>query len=1012
MNTGKLAFNAMKNLATLFFFLCGLALSLDLGVKETPACNHERHDEVEKHCKSVLSSAAELSSDTLRFTRMKEQLQFVNGDWWQDGGKYPLLPFKNGCRVFSVNRFYSNPNFIPLKLISFWVTDIDLVHQTKRAVGVSGLVSMGITTDTSFDYCSSQHPHFKFWPGRSELILSFQGIYTESKKNGGERVLCLLGRGTLPARDQESGDPWHWAKDLNVNHHQLPLLQDDKVLLVLRYPMKNSLTSRVIQGEMRSLNMKSNDKYFDDIHILSQLGDMNYDFASEKVVDKACGSYSYNDKLIKKNISMHRGSYFCEVLQEITRDQAFTILPNWRCNSTDEFCRKLGPFISVINSTDESFNDVGLYMQDVKCKTLGSNKNGFSVSVSAVFRAVLLSENRHAAWRRSALNNMTMVSEGIWNSSSGQLYMVGCVGLVDAEKISCDSRICLYIPILFTLEQRRILVGSISSVDDKPLYSPLSFEKLLRPTELWSQFRNSQPFYSYTKIASALAVLEKYEPFGFRTVAKKSLLHYLKWEDTETYELSESLLLEDLTLNVPALGSQASGFHVQMEIISVGSFFVWDLSRLNGANSDTEASYHVKPEVTEKKLLVNVSALLALSEQTSSNFSALSVEGIFDPLVRKMYLIGCRDIRSSPSWRVLHETMDLEDGLDCLIEVIVSYPPTTAPWFINPSAVISISSQRTEDDPFYFSPIKLETMPIMYRRQRQYILSRKIVEVILQILTLSVANACILSQIFYMNDKRESVPYISLVTLGVQSLGYSLPLVTRAEAHFIQRGSISYNESYDLGNNLWFIVKLQVVISLLLTLRLCQKVSKSRIKLLRQAPLELHRVPSDKSVLIATFLIHLVGYVAVPIVHTSRTAEMRVKSSMIPSRTSGSHMVQGWEKDLQEYVGLVQDLFLLPQVIGNLLWKIDCKPLRKFYFIGITLARLLPHIYDFVNPSMDFYSTFGDIAILLIAFILAVIVYVQQQLNYEKLSRALIVGQVRLLPRASKMYQRSPSKSL
>ncbi|XP_022959814.1 uncharacterized protein LOC111460765 [Cucurbita moschata] len=709
---------------------------------------------------------------------------------------------------------------------------------------------------------------------------------------------------------------------------------------------------------------------------------------------------------------MYRGSYFCEVLQEITRDQAFTILPNWRCNSTDEFCRKLGPFISVINSTDESFNDVGLYMQDVKCKTLGSNKNGFSVSVSAVFRAVVLSENRHAAWRRSALNNMTMVSEGIWNSSSGQLCMVGCVGLVDAEKISCDSRICLYIPILFTLEQRRILVGSISSVDDKPLYSPLSFEKLLRPTELWSQFRNSQPSYSYTKIASARAVLEKYEPFGFRTVVKKSLLHYLKWEDKETYELSESLLLEDLTLNVPALGSQASGFHVQMEIISVGSFFVWDLSRLNGANSDTEASYHVKPEVTEKKLLVNVSALLALSEQTSSNFSALSVEGIFDPLVRKMYLIGCRDIRSSPSWRVLHETMDLEDGLDCLIEVIVSYPFTTAPWFINPSAVISISSQRTEDDPFYFSPIKLETMPIMYRRQRQYILSRKIVEVILQILTLSVANACILSQIFYMNDKRESVPYISLVTLGVQSLGYTLPLVTRAEAHFIQRGSISYNESYDLGNNLWFIVKLQVVISLLLTLRLCQKVSKSRIKLLRQAPLELHRVPSDKSVLIATFLIHLVGYVAVPIVHTSRTAEIRVKSSMIPSRTSGSHMVQGWEKDLQEYVGLVQDLYLLPQVIGNLLWQIDSKPLRKFYFIGITLARLLPHIYDFVNPSMDFYSTFGDIAIPLIAFILAVIVYVQQQLNYEKLSRALIVGRVRLLPRASKMYQRSPSKSL
>lgn len=1058
----------MRNLVSLFFFILGLQLygdlsfsfaqseSLGFGVIEaesrdestnvTPSYNYERFDEVEKKCKFVLSSASELSSDTSRFLRMKEQLQFVNGDWRQDEGKYPLMPFNNGSYVFSKRRYYmdhvngsASVETSPLKLISFWVMDIDPAHQTKKSVSVSGLLSMGITLDGTFEQWSSEHPRFQFWPGRSELSLPFQGIYTESKKNGGERVLCLLGSGLLPSRDQESDDPWSWAKDSNVNRHQMPLLQDDQILLVLRFPMKFTLTSRVIQGELRSLNPKSNLKYFDNIHILSQLGGVHYDFVSEKSVKKACAPYPYNDSLMKKNISMYRGSSFCRVLQEMTREQAFTVLPNWRCNSTDVFCRKLGPFVSdkEINRTDGSFKNVKIYMQDVTCKIQGSNKNDISASVSAVFRAVSPSENLYSAWRRSALNNMTMVSEGMWKSSSGQLCMVGCLGLVNGEKISCDSRICLYIPISFTLKQRSILVGSISSINDKPTYFPLSFEKLFQPMELWSHFSDSHPFYSYTKIALAGAVLERNEAFSFGSVIKKSLLRYPKLEDTESYEFSESLLSEDLTLHVPALlnpaaGSRTSRIDVQLDIISVGSFFGRYWSGLNGSISDVETPYHSRPEYTEKQLLLNVSAQLSPLDQMYSNFSALFLEGIYDPHVGHMYLVGCRDVRAS--WKVLFDSMDLEDGLDCQIEVVVSYPPTTAQWLVNPTAKISISSRRTEDDPFYFSPIKLETMPTMYRRQRQDILSRKSVEGILRILTLSLAIACISSQILYINRNLESVPYTSLIMLGIQSLGYTLPLVTGAEAVFKRRGGPeSYNDnSYDLEDNLWFlvidyIVKLLVVISLLLTLRLFQKVWKSRIRLLRQAPLEPHRVPSDKWVLIATLFIHLIGYVAVLIVRASRTAEIRVVSDMVPSVSPSSHMMQGWKRDLQEYVGLVQDFFLLPQIIGNLLWQIDCRPLRKFYFIGITLVRLLPHFYDFiraptvnpyfvqeydfVNPSMDFYSRFGDVFIPLIAFILAVVVYIQQRWNYEKLSQALVVGRVRLLPSASRIYQRLPSKS-
>lgn len=221
-------------------------------------------------------------------------------------------------------------------------------------------------------------------------------------------------------------------------------------------------------------------------------------------------------------------------------------------------------------------------------------------------------------------------------------------------------------------------------------------------------------------------------------------------------------------------------------------------------------------------------------------------------------------------------------------------------------------------------------------------------------------------------------------------------------------------------------MKLLVLVSFLLTLRLCQKVWKSRIRLLTRAPLEPHCVPSDKRVFLITLTLHLIGFVIVLVVHNTRTSQNSIRTTRYRVARAESH-IWDWETELEEYAGLVQDFFLLPQIIGNFIWQIDCKPLRKLYFIGITLVRLFPHIYDyirapvlnpyfaedyeFVNPSWDFYSKFGDVAIPVTAVLFAVVVYIQQRWNYEKLSQTLTVGQCRLLPLGSKMYERLPSSS-
>ena len=996
---------------------------------------YDRIDEVKKECASVLSSASELRAENNRVFSIKEELFFIHGDWRQEAGKAPIMPFDDR------DVLKNSPDVVdPLNLVSFWVMDVDHAHRSRKYVSVSGFLVMGMTLAGTFEN-SRYHgsPQFRIWPSHSELSIAFEGIYTESKKNGGERVLCLLGSTMLPSREPNSMDPWEWVRVSIPRYDQPPLLQDDRILLVLRFPKTFTLTNWAIQGELRSLNPKSNPKYFDVIHISSQLGKLvDYKFGSEKIVSKACDPYPYQDSLMDGGINIYKGFFFCEILEEVTRDQAFTVVPNWRCNSTDAFCSKLGPFVSdkEIKATDGGFKGVKLYMQNVKCEQKVSRGNVSSARVSALFRAVPPSENQYAAALRSGLGNMTVAAEGVWKSSSGQLCMVGCLGVVDAEGSGCDSRICLYIPISFSIKQRSIIFGSFSSTNKKNAsYFPLSFEKLVQPTELWNYFKVSSPNYIYTKFVAAGTILEANEPFTFRTVIKKSFLQFPKLEDTEAFLVSLSLLSEDLTLHVSAFPDPSSSHSwprtdVQLEILSVGPLFGRYWSSHNGSTTDEETPYHTKAEYTEKQLLLNVSAQLSLTGKDYGNFSMLFLEGLYDPHVGKMYLVGCRDVRAS--WKILFESMDLEAGMDCLVEVVVSYPPTTTRWLVNPTAMISIVSKRTEDDPLHFSTIKLETFPIMYRKQREDILSHRGVEGILRISTLSLAIACILSQLFYIKHNLDYVPYISLVMLGVQALGYSLPLITGAEALFKRISSETYEtSSYDLENNQWFhimdyTVKLLVMVSFLLTLRLCQKVWKSRIRSLTRAPLEPHRVPSDKRVLLTTITIHVIGYVIVLIIHSMKTSQglIRVKSHLI-SR-GNSHMLREWEAVLEEYVGLVQDFFLLPQIIGNFVWQIDCKPLRKLYFIGITAVRLFPHFYDsirapvrnpyfaedyeFVNPNLDFYSKFGDIAIPVTAIILAIAVYIQQRWNYEKLSQTLTLGHYKLLPLGSRMYERLPSQ--
>jgi len=369
----------------------------------------------------------------------------------------------------------------------------------------------------------------------------------------------------------------------------------------------------------------------------------------------------------------------------------------------------------------------------------------------------------------------------------------------------------------------------------------------------------------------------------------------------------------------------------------------------------------------------------------------------------------------------------------------VEYPPTTARWLINPTAKVRIASTRAAGDPLRFNATALQTLPILYREQRQDILSRRSVEGILRVATLAAAIAAELSQLMYIKANTDVMPYVSLVMLGVQAGGYSVPLITGAEALFARIAAAGSDgvppPSYEVDRSTLYwaidcVVKILILAAFLLTLRLAQKVWRSRIRLLTRSPLEPGRVPSDRKVLLYSSGAHLVGFTVILLAHYASVYGRPVRDEAAGSYMDArgrTHALREWAVTLEEYIGMAQDFFLLPQVIGNVVWRINCRPLKKSYYAGVTAVRLLPHLYDyikapainpyfaeeyeFVNTSLDFYSRFGDVAIPLVAVALAAAVYVQQRWNYKIISRTVKTQQKKLQHLGSRVYERLPSMS-
>ncbi|KAG2646415.1 hypothetical protein PVAP13_2KG508100 [Panicum virgatum] len=822
---------------------------------------------------------------------------------------------------------------------------------------------------------------------------------------------------TRSSADDGAGSS-NWGRISGRSNLRPPVIADNNIMLVVRYPKWLTLTTRAVHGEMWSTNAVSDAAYFDTVRLMSKVSayNMGYRFQSDELVAMACSPWPASDAVAVENHSgeLHRGISLCEVLNRFA-----TVAAPWQCSSTDQPCRWPGPSSEAGTAADGAGEALAVALQDVRCHP-SSDADGskYSARVSAVFRALSPREHRLTAVKRTSLDSRTLAVEGVWKATAGQACIVGCLGGGGGGgRNACRYRVCLYIPTTFSITRRSIMLGRITTINagggEEQTRPPLMLEQRVPSVRLWG-LSDVFPFrmaYNYTKVEQAGEFLRRSgSAFNARDIVAKSLsLSYPNKDTTGGDEVTSLFRLGDeLMLRFTALPDMFPSEWIERPVLFLEMLSVeqavgpitppsfWHGSSMappgvSGQPDEEPAAGSGQPQ------LLNVSAELRIVGKPFGFgwTTALSLEGVYNPEDGRMFLIGCRDVRFPG--RNVSTSRDLEEGMDCSVEVKVEYPPTTTYRLIGSTAKVHITSTRSAGDPLHFAAVKLEALPVMYQKQWRGAGSGRVINGALCIAVLSVAVAASLSQLRYLKFHTDVAPYVSDAMLAVQFVSYGLPLITGSEALLekVTFGSqaakpppsSTYAAAAGTDDELYRAMgqmsRALLLAALLLTLRIGHKVRRSRARMLARSPLEPWRVPADRKVLVYSSGAPLAAF-ALGVALT------------------------GQAMPVEQLVALAQDLFLLPQVIGNALWRVSCKPLAESYYLGVTAARVLAHASEYVRPPAvypysDQYSDEYlhmsrpvDLVVPLVAVVLALVVYAQQRWNYAIVSRMCDTQQKKL----------------
>ncbi|KAK0601792.1 hypothetical protein LWI29_027436 [Acer saccharum] len=721
--------------------------------------------------------------------------------------------------------------------------------------------------------------------------------------------------------------------------------------------VKNSTITSLIRGTLQSLSSANDPSYFEPISTL-MFPQTNYQYTkNSNEFEKECSGDT--NVAESSSLSLHLGRSICSVLAYPVN--TFQLEYASDCNSS-KTCNPFG-------------DDVGFLPQLMSLNTIQCSSDGQRLRILMEFP-----NSNYVGFYHSFNPNTTFVGEGTWDWKKNQLCVVACrftkrnASLSNSQVGDCSIRMNLRFPAIWSVRNMTVISGKIwsnKSVNDIGYFKRIAYRSTSTDNNMLGVPGLKYEYTEIDKVRMSCSV---------KKLVKKREENY---PDGYSTEMSFDTSVRD-SREAFAWGYW-SPISVGDQIYqgSSGSFMPesssLEANTSNGGSLNISYKISLTPLYAERRI-----ALFNISSSGYNRRVKIFAEGIYDAETGSLCMVGCRYLGLN------NQTLKT-DLMDCEIRVNLQFPSLNAK---KDGVYITgnISSARKKSDPLHFESVYVSSAAFYSGIERQSIW-RIDMEILMVLISNTLACIFVVFQLLYVKRHPGVLPFISLLMLVVLTLGHMMLLLLNFEALFLRSQN---RQPVLLGSGGWLevhevIVRIVTMVAFVLQFRLLQLSWSSRIA----------DHNSQKASWIAekkTWYVSLPLYLAGGLISVFVNLGQKNKVAEIAMQSSRLVDIQFslWG-GLRSYAGLILDGFLFPQILLNIFQNSTEKVLSPLFYIGYTLIRLVPHVYDlyrthnyvpnfdgsyiYADHKADFYSTAWDVSIPLGCILFAAILYFQQHLG-------------------------------
>ncbi|PKA48753.1 hypothetical protein AXF42_Ash018695 [Apostasia shenzhenica] len=707
---------------------------------------------------------------------------------------------------------------------------------------------------------------------------------------------------------------------------------DLSAVFKIRYPGSTNIISSVVSGTVESLDLQDSPSYFDPIAVLAYT-QKNYRYTMVPLAQKSCSAvHDAEDGRVD----------FLDGYESVCRNSVNLLMARLEMDygsgcssgSCGPLAKKVGFVPAFLKFTSIECADNGR----LHLVAMFSNYSGSSFSM------MLEPE-------------LSLVAEGRWDQKRNKICLVACRvknvndALSDAAVDDCSIGLSLAFPAVLSIENRNHIVGRI-----------------------WSNLNESD---------SAYFKMVKLRSSGYRM----DYAHGLKYKYTKMDVLQHSCAAGDVPKNrKKKYPDPTSFFDMRFHLlVSTGGKVGDGLAVPLALGESIYRNLSVDPpSVSENKSIWNISYSLShtfiLNPHLNGPEADISAEGIYNTKTGMICMVGCRYVSPSKAKQVKNAYFK-----DCNVLINIQVPA------LNPKPgdhlTGTIRSMRQKSDLLYFEPLEISSL-VLYGDEAVQSIWRMDIEIIMVLISLTLTCIFTVLQLFHVHKRPQLVPSISIAMLIILTLGHMIPLMLNFEALF----SMNRNRQNVLqSSNGWLevnevVVRLMMMAAFLLQFRLLQVTWSLRSSSEGKQGLWV----AERKVIKICLPIYIAGGLITLFVHLAyHKTQLKIHSFLIDAT---QHSV--WE-EMQSYAGLMLDGFLFPQLILNAVCDSKDRSLAVLFYVGTTVVRALPHVYDayrlshyvpyivssyiYAQPNGGLYSLAWDIIIPIGGVVFAIIIYLQQR---------------------------------